>query len=234
MSTTTRRQPKRGTLGRPTPKGGRRRASSDQAVNRRPSVWTILIGVIVVAGIVAVALSRGGGSADLAGLKQIGDVTLTGSALAPAAASGSDPAIGATIPEVEGTDFAGTPVAIRRDGTPKVIIFMAHWCPHCQAEVPVIADWLERNGRPEGVELVSVSTSTDRNKPNYPPSRWLEREGWDVPVIADNSESATARAYGLFAYPFFVAVDGDGQVVARASGELDVNALESLVAAARG
>ena len=233
MSTATRRPPKRNAKRPPTAKGGgHRRPPARQPDRRRPPVMTVVIAVIVAAGIAAVALSRGGNSGEVAGLEQVRPVTVTGAAL-PEAAGGVDTAVGATIPEVEGADFAGNPVAIRRDGKPKLIIFMAHWCPHCRAEAPVITDWLKKNGRPAGVDLVSVSAEADRNKPNYPPSRWLEREGWDLPVVVDNAEGSTARAFGLSGFPYFVAVDGQGRVVARTSGELEVDALEALVAAAR-
>ena len=26
-------------------------------------------------------------------------------------------------------------------GSPQLIVVMAHWCPHCQAEIPRIVDW---------------------------------------------------------------------------------------------
>ena len=40
--------------------------------------------------------------------------------------------------------------------------------------------------------------------------------------------------FGLTGYPYFVAVDGEGRVAARDSGELSVPELEALVARARG
>ena len=44
-----------------------------------------------------------------------------------------DPAVGMTIPTVTGTDFDGNDITITGDdGKAKVIVFVAHWCPHCQ------------------------------------------------------------------------------------------------------
>lgn len=211
----------------------RRPPSRPGPAARRLPVMPIALAVVVLFGILAVALSRGGGDDVPAGVEQTRSVTISGEALARHD-DGIDAALGATVPEVEGESFDGAPVAIRRDGTPKLILFLAHWCPHCQNEVPVISDWLAEKGKPEGVELISVSTQVNQDQPNYPPSSWLEREKWEVPVVADDADSSTAEAFGLSAFPFFVAVDGEGRVVARTSGELEVDALEALVTQARG
>ena len=53
-------------------------------------------------------------------------------------------------------------------------------------------------------------------------------------MVADNSDRAVEKAFGLSGFPFFVAVDEAGNVVARGSGELEPRALDRLVAAARG
>src|SRR5690606_20257865 len=74
-------------------------------------------------------------------------------------------------------------------------------------------------GLPEGVDLVAVSTAADERRPNYPPAAWLDREGWTAPTLVDG-DGAAATASGGSAFPFFVAVDGGGTVVARTSGEL--------------
>lgn len=202
---------------------------------------------LVLAGVLAFFLSAGNdgdnnqakvdttSSANSAssGLKETQAVEVVGDDLAPYNDQ-SDGAVGLLIPEITGSSFDGDSVLIKRDGKPKILLFLAHWCPHCQKEVPLVRDWIKEKGSPEGVELISVSTTTFQERPNYPPSKWLEGENWPLPVLADDSESTTARAYGLSAFPFFVAVDADGKVVARASGELTPEQIEDLVAKARG
>ena len=101
-------------------------------------------------------------------------------------------------------------------------------CPHCQAEVPVVQDWVNGGGLPDDIQLISVSTAIDPNRPNYPPDAWLEREGWTAPVIVDES-GAVADAYGLSAFPFWVFVNADGTVAGRMSGELTVPQLEQII-----
>ena len=200
---------------------------------RRMPLVPILFGVIGLFGVVAVVASRGAGHDGVpAGVQQVRPVSVSGTAL-PVLGDGADPAEGVVIPEVDGKDFAGDPVALRRDGVPKLIVFLAHWCPHCRNEVPVITGWLADKGAPEGVELLSVSTAASVDRPNYPPSTWLDQEGWTLPALVDDADGTVARAYGLSAFPFFVAVDAQGEVVARGSGELDVEALEHLIDRAR-
>jgi thiol-disulfide isomerase/thioredoxin len=113
------------------------------------------------------------------------------------------------------------------DGRFTMVLFVAHWCPHCQREVPLVQQWVDQGGLPEGVDLVSVSTAIDPSRPNYPPDAWLAREGWTAPVLVDADNSA-AEAAGLTAYPFFVAVRADGTVVQRTSCELTTDQLDAI------
>jgi hypothetical protein len=96
--------------------------------------------------------------------------------------------------------------------------------------VPVVQQWVDDGGLPDGVDLVSVSTAIDPSRPNYPPDAWLADEGWTAPALVDADDSA-AQAVGLSAYPFFVAVDGDGRVVFRTSGELTADQLDAIASA---
>jgi predicted transcriptional regulator len=82
---------------------------------------------------------------------------------------------------------------------------------------------------PAGVDVYGVSTSVAESRGNYPPSQWLADDGWTAPTIADSQESEAATAWGLQTFPYFVVVDKDGKVVARAHGELDENAFTQLV-----
>ena len=191
-----------------------------------------LLGVVAVLALVAVIAT--GVSDEKAtddrneALDQVHPVEVEGSL--PALERGSpDPARGEEMPKLAGSTFDGSPVTIENDGRPKVLFFLAHWCPHCQREVPVIVDYLEEEGEPEGVDLYAVSTAVDDARPNFPPSAWLEHENWPAPVLADTAEGTAAEAYGVSGFPFFVAIDGDGKVVARHAGPLGRDALASLI-----
>jgi hypothetical protein len=96
--------------------------------------------------------------------------------------------------------------------------------------VPLLVD-LEGDGGFQGVRLVGVLTGTSADAPNYPPVAWLEREGWPGEVLLDDEEQTGALAYGLGSYPYMVAIDPDGRVVGRVSGEQPREVVEALLEA---
>lgn len=166
------------------------------------------------------------------GRNETAPVTVTGDAL-PQKSGSPDAAVGMTAPTLSGVNFAGQPITIGDDAKPKVIMFLAHWCPHCQAEVPRIQNWLDENGMPADVSLYAVPTATTDTRPNYPPSDWLVSKNWTVPVLVDSADYEAASAYGLTAYPYFVVVGADGKVVERTSGELSMTDFARLIESAR-
>ncbi len=96
----------------------------------------------------------------------------------PVTESDNDPAIGQVAPDVTGTSFDGSPVTITADGTPRAIMFVAHWCPHCRREIPAVKALIDDGAVPEGLEIVVVSTAVREGDPNFPPQQWLEDEEW--------------------------------------------------------
>lgn len=197
----------------------------------RPSASASAGGSAAASGGSSATASAGGSaaaSAPTGSTAGVQDPTITGDPLPPFPRDGTDPGAGLPAPVVEGTDFAGNPVAIKADGRPKAIIFLAHWCPHCQAEVPVIQAWVNAGGVPDGVDIISVPTGIDPTLPNYPPDAWFEREGWTLPVLVDPTNSV-AQAYGLTLYPFWVFVGPDGKVVMRTAGEMTMPDLEAML-----
>src|SRR5690349_32508 len=95
-----------------------------------------VVAVIVVAGVVAVVVT--GGSTKTSG--ETAAVSISGSGLPPMHTP--DAAAGLRAPAVNGVNFSGVPVSIPSGGRPTVLVFLAHWCPHCQKDVPVIQSWL--------------------------------------------------------------------------------------------
>lgn len=155
-------------------------------------------------------------------------VEINGAAL-PEFESGPDPAVGTVAPEVSGPGFTGKTVSINHDGAAKVIVFLAHWCSHCQDEVKELAPFFSDVEIPVGVELYSVATSTTSLRPNYPPSDWLLEAGWLLPVLVDTAEFDVANAYGLSTFPYWVVLDGNGVVLTRISGGLGTEAVAALL-----
>lgn len=187
--------------------------------------------VVVVAGIVAMVMSSedgGSGSVEKVTQEQ-GTVTVEGEALPeyPADAGlfadpATDPAVGKTPPTLTGQDFGGGSSTIVPGGSPMIVIFAAHWCPHCQKEIPLIQEWIDGDNLPDGVQVHLVSTGVKADQNNYPPSDWLSTVGWSEQIMLDNPDQSAAQAYGLTGYPYLVFVGADGKVVQRASGELPI------------
>jgi thiol-disulfide isomerase/thioredoxin len=188
---------------------------------QRNLLYAAIAVVLTVAAVVAVALSRPDGSTAGA-TAEVHPVTISGDPLPVFKTSTADAAVGMTAPDVSGTSFDGKAVRIANDGKAKIVMFVAHWCPHCRREVPLLAADLEQSPLPANVEMITVSTSVNPSAPNYPPSTWLADANWPTPVIADDAQNSAATAYGITGFPYLVFVDAQGRVVYRASGEMTV------------
>jgi thiol-disulfide isomerase/thioredoxin len=183
-------------------------------------MW-VAVGVVVVLGIVAIALSVGSGGGDSSGGNdaQFGTPEVSGEPLSRYAAGSQDPAVGEMAPTVRGENFAGEPTAIE-PGRPRMVVFLAHWCPHCNAEAPRLAAFIADPGIPDDVDLTIVPTGSSPEAEFWPPSEWLDDVGLgEVETLVDDEDQTVATAYGLSAYPFIVTLDADGRVVRRVSGE---------------
>ena len=232
----------------------------------------LLAGLILVAGVIAVAVTALGGGDDTAADEPTAEVTTsdaasdtandsasdTASADAPAAdpgtfggpdipevapvvvqgtplpaftGEGADAALGETAPVTLATSLATGEVIELAAGQPRIIGFFAHWCPHCQAELPELTEWLDDVGLPGDTEMVAVSTVVDETRGNYPPSAWFTAEGWTDTVVVDDEAASLLQAYGFSGFPAFIAIDADGTVVDRFGGNAGVAGFERLAAA---
>ena len=198
----------------------------------------IAIGVAVVAilGVIVFAAVKDNGSTSKVSDVAFQRVTVTGDAL-PAFPEdtnpATDPAVGLTIPTITGKSFDGSKVEIK-PGKPQLIVLVAHWCPHCQAEVPLLVDWMADGTIPSDVDVIAVSTSANEAQGNFPPASWLEKEEWNKPVLVDSANSSVLKAFGAQSYPSLLAVDASGKVTQRASGELPQSAIAAMVQSALG
>jgi thiol-disulfide isomerase/thioredoxin len=196
-------------------------------------VGAIIAVVIGGAAIVAITSSGSDSTSSAGGISEFSDITVTGEAL-PAfdsVSSATDAAIGMPAPVVSGKGFTGTEITTDGAGTPTLLVFLAHWCPHCQREVPLLVQWEKDGKTPTGVDVIAVATGTDPANPNFPPSEWLAREEFPAlwPVIADSADKKAANAFGLSGYPYFVLVDAQGNVFKRLSGEIPMDELTAII-----
>jgi hypothetical protein len=188
-------------------------------------------GVVVVATVVAIVLA-GGPSGPAEPAEQ--PLLITGQPLPELPTDASDPAVGLALPSLSGTGLDGAPMTIGPDQGASLIVVLAHWCPHCQAELPQLVDLIDSGQVPDGVSVVGLSTAIDELRGNYPPSAWLEREGWQQPTLIDDANSDGLHALGLNLFPGFVFVNDQGVVTQRMTGNVDpqvlVQALDALAA----
>jgi thiol-disulfide isomerase/thioredoxin len=222
---------------KPNRKPARRPAARARAAQHpnRWVVWAVLgaIALVAVIAIVVVASSGGddGKRAQPAKFETSPQLAVDGASLPDFEGGSRDRAVGMTAPSLESVDFAGRPAqAGGATGSPYALVFLAHWCPHCQAEVPVLVD-LAEGGTIAGVDVIGIPTGTTDEAPNYPPSEWLAGEDWPFPVVLDTANRKAAAAYGLTGYPYFVFVDAQGTVVGRTSGEVAADDLAAIFSA---
>ena len=166
--------------------------------------------------------------------EQFAPVAITGASLEampqqiPVTEPGNDASIGVVAPEIVGTGFDGAPVTVTADGTAKMVMFVAHWCPHCQREIPVVKDLIDQGLVPDGLEIVVVSTAVRDGDPNFPPQAWLEDEQWPGPVLRDSPEFEALFAFGAGGFPYTVYLDSEHRVVTRTAGEIPADVMQQL------
>tara|TARA_B100000287_G_scaffold180263_2_gene170291 strand:+ start:6265 stop:6885 length:621 start_codon:yes stop_codon:yes gene_type:complete len=188
----------------------------DKLLNKNFIIAGAVLLVIGLAVAIGVTLSS---EPIAAGLPE-GETTVTGEIL-PVYAGESDDniAVGLPGPLFSGPNQNSEIVSLEKNGNAKALLFLAHWCPHCQNEVPAVQEIINLMGVPDGVDVIAIATSIDRGRDNYPPQDWLAREGWSETQIYDIDKDI-ATAYGLTSFPYWVFLDKDLNVIARRAGNL--------------
>ena len=225
----------------------------------KPLMWVITGLVIVVAVVVAVVVAGGGDDGTRARSTRVESTTPTSGtgdsyldadgrpysqpvviAGEPLAAynkdAAFDDAVGTPAPTLSGKNFAGEDIVIDPAANgPYMIVFLAHWCPHCNAEVPRLLDWKNAGLVPAELNIVGVGTAVAPGEANFPPAQWFSNKGWSWPVIVDEykgpgAAGTAATAFGASGWPYFVIIGADGLVKVRKSGEIEISELQTIVA----
>lgn len=156
-----------------------------------------------------------------------------------------DPAIGMPAPVFVGYDLDGNAITIdaTRQG-PTMIVVLAHWCPHCNAEVPIYKQLYDSQAFPDDLNVIAILAGSTPQQPNWPPGEWIRSKNWPYPAMFDGIETVTVddeeqpapiamRYLGGSGYPFVVMVGDDGTVLSRWGGEatyeqIEANTLDAL------
>jgi cytochrome c biogenesis protein CcmG/thiol:disulfide interchange protein DsbE len=203
-----------------TTKKGRSTSTASGGSNR---LVLILVGVAVLAFVGVVAVLSAGEVSDIPSLEDVaGPVIVEGTPVSvPYPDGGADPAVGLPSPVITALDYDDREVVIGAPGQAQVLVFLAHWCPVCDQELPTLRDVVSAGGVPDSVDLVFVTTGLDPGRPNWPPTRWLADAGLSgVTTVRDDLGDPLMRSFGLRAYPAWAVIDAEGTLVARRQGLL--------------
>ena len=189
----------------------------------------IIAGAVVLVLGLAIAIGVTLSSEPVAAGLPEGEINVVGDSLPQYAGENDDNiALGLSAPTFSAPDQNSEIFNLEKNGNSKALLFLAHWCPHCQREVPVVQSFIDSNGVPPGIDVIAVATSIDRGRDNYPPQEWLEREGWSEIQIYD-LDREIGEAYGLNAFPYWVFLDKDLNVIARRTGNLPEDMVGALL-----
>jgi thiol-disulfide isomerase/thioredoxin len=198
------------------------RRQAQQRAARQRAVW-IAVGVLAVVALIGAMLLSGGG--DEAPLTAPADsVTID-------RGPGRQLAVGDPVPAFSARGLEGGTVSWSDDqGAPTVLVIWASWCPHCQAELPVLVPAVQAR---EGVELVSVTTAVGQ-QPGPTPSEFLADEGLTLTTAVDDAAGTLMHGLGVRSFPTVYYVGDDGTVVDVTVGESSDSAIEARLDALQG
>jgi thiol-disulfide isomerase/thioredoxin len=182
---------------------------------RQRTVW-IVVGFVGLIAIVGALLLTGNDDPDAApSAAPAGEVVIEGATGQPLVAGDTVPTFSA--PGLEG----GTVSWSDYSSSPTVLVVWASWCPHCQAELPILVP--EVQGR-AGVELVSITTAVGQ-QPGPSPQAFLADEGLTLTTAVDDAANTLSTGLGVTGFPTVYYVGSDGTVVSVTSGETSQEAI---------
>ena len=189
----------------------------------------IIAGVVVLVLGLAIAIGVTLSSEPVAAGLPEGEITISGEPLPEFAGQNDlDIVAGLPAPTFSAPNENSEIISLEKNGNAKALLFLAHWCGYCQKELPIVQNLINTVGVPKGVEVIAVATAIDRGRENYPPQKWLADEGWSELQLYD-LEREIGAAYGLNAFPYWVFLDKDLNVVARRTGNLPADMVGALL-----
>ena len=189
----------------------------------------IIAGAVILVLGLAIAIGVTLSSEPVAAGLPEGETTVNGDLLPEFAGENDDNiALGLAAPIFSAPNENSEIVNLEKNGNAKALLFLAHWCGYCQKEVPVVQGFIDSVGVPPGVDVIAIATSIDRGRENYPPQRWPADEGWSETQLYD-LDREIGNAYGLTAFPYWVFLDKDLNVVARRTGNLPADMVGALL-----
>lgn len=217
--------------------------------SRSSNTPLVVAGVVILLLVLAViaVLATGGSSDDADGTgtdsrlpallqPEVRPIEIEGAPLPAYANEGADAALGMRPPLLVGEDTTGRVHTVSPDIEGSVLlVFLAHWCPACNQEVPVLVDLAKAGAISPDLKVYAVLTAMEPGRPGFPPSGWLNDFEWPFETIMDEPDLdrglwKASEAFGLTSFPYIVAIK-DGVVVDRWSGASAPEVLAARIAA---
>lgn len=168
-------------------------------------------------------------------IQENGPIAVTGAPLAVFDSTIPDDTIGTAAPVIAGQGFDGREITVGGPtDNPTMLVFLAHWCPHCNDEIPELISLHDAGSLPDNLDVIGVSTAVDPNGSNFPPSEWIVDKSWPWETMADDEDLAAIAAMGGSSFPFTVILDAGGNVLARKGGAASASETLDFVNSALG
>lgn len=197
------------------------RRQAERRAEQRRRLGVALGGVALIAAVVVfvvVLMSKSGGNG--ASPSALGEVTVQGSPRSTTLQ------VGETVPAFTAPELAGGTVDwTSYAGTPAVLSVWASWCPHCQAELPVLDRVMKDYS---GVGFVTIVTAIG-SQPGPTPEEYMLEKQLDFPVAVDDESQTLAAAFGIQSFPTLFFVNSDGTVATQLTGEVAETDLRSII-----
>ncbi len=206
--------------------------AADRRRRRGRELLALTIGPVVLGAIVLIGIAQIGGSNARSGDRSGGVGPSRTSEIQVAGSPRSEPIRpGDRIPEFSGPALFGGGRVGWSDaaGSKAVLSIWAPWCPHCQAELPVLSRVLA--SYPD-VKLVTITTMIGA-EPGPTPDGYMHAHGLTFPVAVDDGRGTLMRALGVQYFPTIYFVNSDGTVSREIEGEAAESELRALIEALR-
>jgi len=136
-----------------------------------------------------------------------------------------------TLPIVSSNGLTGQTLTLSSlRGKVVLLEFMEPWCPHCQAEAPVLEKLYTQYSNNSDVVMVSVAGPWE-GATAQDAAGFIKNYGSSWPYVYDSSGSIV-NEFGVTATPTFLILGKDGSIVARYEGDQTLDTLSAGLSAA--
>lgn len=136
-----------------------------------------------------------------------------------------------TLPIVSGNGLTGQTLTLSSlRGKVVLLEFMEPWCPHCQAEAPVLEKLYTQYSNNSDVVMLSVAGPWE-GATAQDAAGFIKTYGSSWTYVYDSSGSIV-NEYGVTATPTFIIIGRDGSLLARYEGDQTIDTLAAGLTAA--